>query len=76
MIITSPKGAFELRNQKIGPTSLDTRGIDLMFTAIVHIQTAPGSSRFYEKRIRQTVPIAIFASKKPTEVASIPIDAN
>ncbi|MCW2845054.1 MAG: hypothetical protein JWN22_2970 [Nocardioides sp.] len=76
MIITSPKGAFELRNQKIGPTSLDTRGIDLMFTAIVHIQTAPGSNRFYEKRIRQTVPIAIFSSKKPTEVASIPIDAN
>lgn len=76
MIITSPKGAFELRNQKIRPTSLDTRGIDLMFTATVHIQTAPGSTRFYEKKIRQTVPISIFESKKPTVVASIPVDAN
>ncbi|MBB6628959.1 hypothetical protein H5V45_16660 [Nocardioides sp. KIGAM211] len=76
MIITSPKGAFELRNQKIGPTSLDTRGIDLLFTATVHIQTSPGSAKFYERKIRQTVPIAIFSSKKKTDVAQIPVDAN
>ncbi|MFC4784181.1 hypothetical protein ACT8ZV_06885 [Nocardioides sp. MAHUQ-72] len=76
MIITSPKGAFELRNQRIGPMSLDTRGLDLMFTATVNIQRAPGSSQFYRRQIRQTVPIAIFESKKPTSVASIPVDAN
>lgn len=76
MIITSPKGAFELRNQKISPMSLDTVGFDLMFTATVWIQDAPGSKRFYKRQIKQTVPIAIFPSKKPTQVAPIPIDAN
>lgn len=76
MIITSPKGAFELRNQKIKPVSMDTKGIDLLFTATVWIQESPGSSKFYKKVIRQKVPIAIFESDKPTEVQSIPVDAN
>ena len=76
MIVTSPKGAFELRNQRIKGTSLDTRGLDLMFTAVVWVQDAPGSAHFSRREIRQTVPIAIFESKKPTRVASIPVDAN
>jgi hypothetical protein len=76
MIVTSPKGAFELRNQKIRAMSLDTIGVDLMFTATVWIQRTPGGSSFYKREIRQTVPIAIFESKKPTSVAPIPIDAN
>ena len=42
MLITSPKGAFELRNQEIGPTSMDTKGIDLIFTATVWVQDAAG----------------------------------
>ncbi|ABL82998.1 MULTISPECIES: hypothetical protein [unclassified Nocardioides] len=76
MIITSPKGAFELRNQKIRGTSPDTRGIDLLFTATVWIQETPGSTRFYKKVIRQKVPIAIFESDQPTEAQPIPVDAN
>ncbi|GCD92289.1 hypothetical protein [Nocardioides sp. LS1] len=76
MIITSPKGAFELRNQRIRATSLDTRGLDLMFTAVVWVQDAPGSAHFSRREIKQTVPIAIFESKKRTSVASIPVDAN
>jgi hypothetical protein len=76
MIVTSPKGAFELRNQKIGPMSLDTHGVDLMFTATVWVQQDPGSTRYFKRQIRQRVPLAIFSSKKPTEVASIPVDAN
>lgn len=76
MIVTSPKGAFELRNQKIRAMSLDTVGVDLMFTATVWIQRTPGGSSYFRRQIRQTVPIAIFESKKPTSVASIPIDAN
>ena len=76
MIITSPKGAFELRNQKIGGTAPDTRGIDLLFTATVWIQESPGSTKFYKKVIRQKVPIAIFESDKPTQAQSIPVDAN
>jgi hypothetical protein len=76
MLVTSPKGAFELRNQRIGPMSLDTRGLDLMFTATVWVQQSPGSASFTRRQVRQTVPIAIFESEKPTEVASIPVDAN
>lgn len=76
MLITSPKGSLELRNQKIGPMSLDTRGVDLTFTATVWIQESAGSKRFYKRQIRQTVPIAIFESDEPTSVASIPINSN
>ncbi len=76
MIITSPKGAFELRNQRIRPMSANTRGVDLMFTARVWVEKRAGSGRFTRREIKQTVPIAIFESKKPTQVASIPVNAN
>lgn len=76
MLITSPKGAFELRNQKIKPTSMDTKGIDLHFTSTVWIEERAGSNKYYKKTIKQTVPIAIFPSDKPTQVESIPVNAN
>ena len=76
MLITSPKGAFELRNQAIDGTSLDTRGIDLMFTATVWIETEAGSGDFIKREVKQTVPIAIFESEEKTEAAKIPINAN
>lgn len=76
MLITSPKGAFELRNQAIKPTSLDTRGIKLKFTAVVYIQTRAGSKTYAKRTVKQVVPIAIFESDEPTAVADIPINAN
>jgi hypothetical protein len=76
MLITSPKGAFELRNQAIAGTSLDTRGIDLMFTATVWIETRAGSGDFIQREVEQTVPIAIFESEDKTQAAKIPINAN
>ena len=76
MLITSPKGAFELRNQRIRPTSMDTKGIDLYFTATVWIQQTPGSTSFYKRVIKQRVPIAIFPNDKPTRAQPIPVDAN
>jgi len=76
MLITSPKGAFELRNQRIGAMSLDTRGLTLRFTATVWIQERAGSDSFYEKEITQDVPIAIFESTEPTRATEIPINAN
>ena len=76
MLITSPKGAFEARNQRIRATALDTRGIVLSFTAIVYAETSAGSGRFTRQSITQSVPIAIFASKKSTVAADIPVDAN
>ncbi len=76
MLITSPKGAFELRNQKIKGTSKDTLGIELIFTATVSIQESPGSSRFIQRTVKQTVPIAIFESDEKTDRAKIPVNAN
>ncbi|MBF4162918.1 hypothetical protein [Nocardioides acrostichi] len=76
MLISSPKGAFELRNQRIAPTSLKTRGLELSFTAVVFVQAKVGGSAYVRRVIKQTVPIQIFESDKPTEVSSIPVDAN
>lgn len=76
MLITSPKGAFELRNQKIGTLAMDTRGLNLIFRATVHIQRSAGSKTYYKETIRQRVPIAIFPSSEETAVTKIPIDAN
>ena len=76
MLITSPKGAFELRNQAIQPTAADTIGIDLTFTSTVYVERRAGSGTFTKKTIRQRVPIAIFPSDKETEAQDIPVDAN
>ncbi|MFC7495052.1 MULTISPECIES: hypothetical protein [unclassified Nocardioides] len=76
MLVTSPKGAFELRNQPIRPTSTDTKGIDLFFTATVWMERRAGSGDFVKKKISQKVPIAIFESDQPTQAQSIPVDAN
>ncbi|WP_205473994.1 hypothetical protein [Nocardioides sp. SYSU D00038] len=76
MLVTSPKGAFELRNQRIGPVSRDTIGLTLSLTATVSVETRAGSGRFERVEVTQQVPIAIFDSDEVTEVADIPINAN
>jgi hypothetical protein len=76
MLVTSPKGAFELRNQTIKPTAADTVGIDLTFTATVYVERRAGSGTFDKQTIKQRVPIAIFPSDKTTEAQDIPVDAN
>lgn len=76
MLITSPKGAFELRNQPIGDLTDDARGLNLTFRATVRIQRSAGSTSYERETIRQKVPIAIFASKTPTQAVEIPVDAN
>jgi hypothetical protein len=76
MLITSPKGAFELRNQAIKATPMETKGITLTFVATVWAQTKPGSDTYKKQQVKQKVPIAIFNSDKPTQAQSIPVDAN
>ena len=76
MLITSPKGAFELRNQAIGNVAADTKGLTLTFRATVRIQRSAGSKTYTTETIRQEVPIAIFASDSPTVAAEIPVDAG
>jgi hypothetical protein len=76
MLITSPKGSFELRNQRIGEMAPETRGVTLAFNATVWIQESAGSTKFYRRQVRQSVPIAIFESDKPTVATRIPINSN
>ena len=76
MMITSPKGAFELRNQKIGTVSADTIGVTLTMTATVSIETSAGSATYVDQQVVQQVPIAIFASAAKTVAQDIPVDAN
>lgn len=76
MLITSPKGAFELRNQAIGDLAADTKGLTLTFRATVRIQRSAGSKTYTRETIRQEVPIAIFASDTPTVAAKIPVNAG
>jgi hypothetical protein len=76
MLVTSPKGAFELRNQKIGTVSADTIGLTLTMTATVSVETSAGSGTYVDQQVVQQVPIAIFASDKATAAQDIPVDAN
>jgi hypothetical protein len=76
MMVTSPKGAFELRNQQIGTVSSDTRGVNLTLTATVWVESAAGSDTYTEHQVKQVVPIAIFSSPQTTTDEPIPVDAN
>lgn len=76
MLITSPKGAFEYRNQEITATDQATVGVLLTFTATVFMESSAGSNRYTQQTITQEVPIAIFASEEPTVAQEIPVNAN
>jgi len=78
MLITSPKGAFELRNQRLGDLADDTQGVTLTFTATVHIQESAGAKRFVEQQITQVIPIAMFPSSdgEPTRPQPVPYNAS
>ncbi|HRK46351.1 MAG TPA: hypothetical protein PK324_12050 [Nocardioides sp.] len=76
MLITSPKGAFELRNQEIGTLAPSTIGVTLTLSALVSVETEAGSGKYVPMQVVQQVPIAIFPSEKETVVSEIPVDAN
>lgn len=76
MLVTSPKGSFELRNQTIGDLPSDTIGVTLRFEATVWVERAAGKPDVEPSVITQEVPIAIFASDTPTVQQKIPLNAN
>lgn len=76
MLVTSPKGAFELRNQRIGTIAADTKGLVLTFRATVYAETEAKSGEYDREEISQKVPIAIFASGAETQAQKIPFNAN
>jgi hypothetical protein len=76
MLVSSPKGALELRNQAIGAVPQGTTGVELTFRAVVNVQTTAGGTQYVQRTVTQKVPIGIFASDEPTRAARIPINAN
>jgi len=68
MVITSPKGAFELRDQVIGSLGEQVREVVLSFRATVWAQNSAGSPQLNRHEIAQEVPIVIFASAEDTTV--------
>lgn len=76
MLITSPKGAFELRNQVIGDLADDTEGVTLTFRFTVHIETRAGSKRYVKRDVVQSLPIAVFESDFATRPQPVPYNAS
>jgi len=66
MLITSPKGSFELQDQKLGSVPRGTRGVELTFDAVVHVETSAGSDSFDRRTVTTEVPVGIVDSADRT----------
>jgi uncharacterized protein YceK len=79
LLITSPKGGFQLESQQIGVVAADTQGLMLDFALQVSYETSPGSNAYTTQVVHQYVPVAIFAHTTSTSTPTptptpIPID--
>lgn len=72
MVITSPKGAFELRDQVIGALDPKVTKVTLSFRATVWAQNSAGSAQLNRQEIATEVPIVIFPSTKDTTTVEDP----
>jgi hypothetical protein len=75
LLITSPKGGFQLESQQIGVLADDTEGLMLDFAMQVSFETSPLSNTYTTQVVHQYVPVAIFSeeeSKASTEVTPTP----
>ncbi len=72
MVITSPKGAFELRDQVIGDLDAKVSKVTLSFRATVWAQNAPGAGQLNRQEISAEIPIMIFASTEDTTTVEAP----
>jgi len=60
LLITSPKGGFQLQSNKIGTLAADTTGLVLDFAMTISTQTSGGSRSYTKQVVHQMVPVAIF----------------
>ncbi len=70
LLITSPKGGFQLESQQIGVLAADTEGLMLDFAMQVSYETAPLSNSYTTQVVHQYVPVAIFSELPPAPVPS------
>jgi hypothetical protein len=62
LLITSPKGGFQLESQSIGVLASDTLGLNLDFSMVLTSETTAGSGAYVTQTIHQSVPVAIFST--------------
>ncbi|MGA1837085.1 hypothetical protein VD659_09150 [Herbiconiux sp. 11R-BC] len=61
LLITSPKGGFQLESQQIGVLADDTQGLMLDFAMQVSFETSPLSNTYTTQIVHQYIPVAIFS---------------
>lgn len=61
LLITSPKGGFQLESNQIGSLAKDTYGITLDFAMTISTESSAGSGNYLQQVVHQSVPIAIFS---------------
>jgi hypothetical protein len=66
LLITSPKGGFQLESQQIGVLAADTQGLMLDFAFQISYETTPGSNAYTTQVVHQYIPVAIFAHTTST----------
>jgi uncharacterized protein YceK len=72
LLITSPKGGFQLESQQIGVLAADTQGVMLDFAFQVSFENAPLSNTYTTQVVHQYVPIAIFSEVAAAAASATP----
>jgi hypothetical protein len=72
LLITSPKGGFQLESQQIGVLADDTEGVMLDFAMQVSFETSPLSNAYTTQIVHQYVPVAIFSEAVAATPAPTP----
>ncbi|WP_213815998.1 hypothetical protein [Glaciihabitans sp. dw_435] len=59
LLVTSPKGGFQLEDNRIGQLASDTYGVTLDFAMVIHAETSKGTGDYSSQTIHIPVPVAI-----------------
>ncbi|MFC5928488.1 hypothetical protein D6T64_20955 [Cryobacterium melibiosiphilum] len=60
LLITSPKGGFQLESERIGSLPADATGITLDFAMTIATESVAGSAAYSSETVHQLIPVAIF----------------
>jgi len=60
LLITSPKGGFQLESNAINQLPDDTNGLNLDFAMTITSEAASGTKNFIQQEVHISVPVAIF----------------
>lgn len=60
LLITSPKGGFQLESNRIGALPSDTTGITLDFAMTIASESEAGSGSYGTETVHQLIPVGIF----------------